>query len=91
MENGNKALRKLKTFIKSESGEVTPDKVLKIGGLTLGLLGGMMGSDVFAQRTHSNSVDLTYDPAAPKFGAETNIVSWSWGWGWTSWSSCSCA
>ncbi|MBI4833209.1 MAG: hypothetical protein HY811_00085 [Planctomycetes bacterium] len=80
-----KIKRKLINFIKSEKGGISKGKVIKIGGLTLGLLGGIMGADVFA-RSHTNTVDMVFDPTAPgRLGTHTNTVSWSWGNTWAAW------
>jgi len=87
-ENSKKPVRNLVNFIKSEAGGISQDKVIKIGGLTLGLLAGMSGQ-VFAPRTHSDTVDLTFNPGTPSVGSHSNTVSWGWN-NW-SWSNCSCA
>ncbi|MBI5780039.1 MAG: hypothetical protein HZA49_11385 [Planctomycetes bacterium] len=87
-ENKRKPARNLVNFIKSEAGGISQDKVIKIGGLTLGLLAGMSGQ-VFAPRTHADTVDLVFNAGAPSVGTHANTVSWSWGWG--NWSACSCA
>jgi hypothetical protein len=84
----NKPVRSLVNFIKSEEGGITRDNVIKIGGITLGLLGGLAGNELFAARSHNDSVDLIFDAGTPKVGTHVNAVSWSWSWhAWSSWSS----
>ena len=84
----NKSKRTLVNFIKSESGGISSDQVIKIGGLTLGLLAAMSGQ-VFAPRVHTDSVDMVFNPGAPSAGTHTNTVSWSWGW--ANWDDYECA